>query len=343
MLRTALFLVLIAGIPAFFPSLVSAAPAPVYHYERLFYYRDSPTNKKDFFAHASSIDIFAPQVYSLYSDGILRGTLTEDLVTFAHTHRIKIMPLVTNGSFNIALTVALLADEEKQAIAIASLIREAQVHDYSGWQFDFEQIPVAGRDLYSSFIKNAAQRFHEAGLELSVAVVSKVSDNPADYKGKLWVNLIGAYDYDALAASADFISVMSYDDPESIGPVVEISWLKRVLTYSLAHIPAHKLSLGIPLYYWKWNDSTRKLIGVGGNEGLLTLFKTHPNASMYYDTTYQAPSVSYTSNGYLYTTWYENARSIAVKIALVKKYKLQGASFWALGLERPGIFDSIKE
>ena len=35
---------------------------------------------------------------------------------------------------------------------------------------------------------------------------------------------------------------MSYDDPESTGPVVEYSWLKRVLKYSLEFIPNEKLS-----------------------------------------------------------------------------------------------------
>lgn len=329
------------GIGTFASPLYAAPQAPA-HYTRLFYYTDTPEHKKDFFAHASSVDIFAPQTYSLYKDGSLGSTITPDLISFAKSKGIKIMPLVTNGAFNASTTVSILDDPLKRSTAISSLIVEAQNRGYIGWQFDFEQIPVAYKDDYSNFIRDAAAEFHAARLQISVAVVAKVSDNPSDYKGKLWTNLIGAYDYDALASTTDFISIMSYDDPESTGPVVEFPWLLRVVAYARAHIPPQKISLGIPLYYWKWNDYTGKLIGIGGYEQLAKLFKKYPSAPYYYDPTYEAPSVYYKENGVPYTVWYENARSVAAKVALIKKYNLQGASFWALGLENPSIYQSIR-
>lgn len=340
MLRAALLLPILFTLLAL-PFSAGAAQPKAAHSERLFYYRDSAANKKDFFAHASAVDIFAPQVYSLYPDGTLGGALTQDLITFAKKRGIKIMPLVTNGAFNASTTDTLLSDPAKQSVAITTLIQEALAHGYAGWQFDFEQIPVYDKDLYSAFIQNAATKLRAAGLSVSVAVVAKVSDTPSDYKGRLWQNLIGAYDYDALASSTDFVSLMSYDDPESTGPVVEFSWLKRVLAYALIHIPAEKLSLGIPLYYWKWNDLTGKLVDIGGYTALAKAFAKHPNAPYYYDTTYEAPSVYYQDNGVPYTIWYENARSIAAKMALVKSHKLRGVSLWALGLENPSVFKSL--
>lgn len=338
MLRAALLIPVLLVLLALPYSAGAAAPL---HYQHLFYYRDSPANKKDFFAHANVVDIFAPQVYSLYPDGTLGGALSQDLITFAKKRGIKIIPLVTNGAFNASTTDTLLTDTAKQSVAITTLIQEALAHGYAGWQFDFEQIPAYNKDAYSAFIQNAATKLRAAGLSVSVAVVAKVSDNPSDYKGRLWQNLIGAYDYDALASSTDFVSLMSYDDPESTGPVVEFTWLKRALDYALLHIPAKKLSLGIPLYYWKWNDVTGKLIDIGGYPALAKTFAKHPNAPYYYDTTYQAPSIYYQDNGVPYTIWYENARSIAAKMALVKSHKLHGASFWALGLENPSVFKSL--
>ncbi|MDB5244445.1 MAG: glycoside hydrolase, family 18 [Parcubacteria group bacterium] len=331
-------LVALVGLPL----TAQTAPTPTYQYSRLFYYTDTPAHKKDFFEHAAYVDVFAPQSYVIFGDGSVGGSLSEDLIAFAHANKISIMPLVTNGAFNASTTVSILSDPLKRRTAIATLIEEAQRCGYVGWQLDFEQIPVAYKDDYSAFVDEAATELHRMGLLLSVAVVSKVSDVPTDYKGKLWVNLIGAYDYDALAASADFISVMSYDDPESTGPVVEFPWLVRVLNYSLLHIPAAKLSLGVPLYYWKWNDFTGKLVGIGGYTELSKLLTKYPKAPYYYDPTYKAPSIYYKEKGIPYTVWYENARSVADKIALVKHYKLQGISLWALGLENPSVYQSLK-
>ncbi len=331
---------LLIGFALLAPTAAFAAtPA---HYDRLFYYRDSDLAKKSLYAHAASIDIFAPQSYAIGADGTLSGTLDQKLVDFAHSKKIRIMPVATNGAFSIADYQALLEDPGKRGTTIAALVAEAKDRGYWGWQIDFEQMEVGDREAFTSFITQAAETLHAAGLKLSVAVIAKVSDNPGDYKKTLWQDLIGAYDYDALAAQADFISVMSYDDPESTGPVVEYSWLLRVLEYARLHIPANKISLGIPLYYWKWNDLTGKLVEIGGNEGIDNVFKKYP-VSVYYDPTYHAPSLFYRINGVPYTIWYENARSVAEKIALVKKYKLGGVSLWALGLELPSIYGSIKE
>lgn len=320
----------------------SAAPTP-FHYQRLFYYRDGTLSKASFFAHASSIDVFAPQVYAIASDGSLSGTLDADLLAFAKKHKIKVMPLVTNGSFSPAAYQALFSDPKKEGAAIAALIAEAKDRGYWGWQIDFEQMEVGDKEEFSAFVEKAATALHAQGLTLSVAVVSKVSDTPSDYKKDLWNKLIGVYDYTALAASADFISLMSYDDPESTGPNAPYPWLSRVLTYALAHIPAKKLSLGIPLYYWQWNDATGKLVGIGGNEGIDNVFKNHPSVVVKYDTTAQTPYLHYFNNGIGYTIWYENARSVKAKVALVKLHKLYGVSLWTLGLELPSIYNSLKQ
>jgi spore germination protein YaaH len=197
----------------------TAAKAPAYHYQRLFYYRDGDLAKASFLAHPSSIDVFAPQVYAFADDGTLTGTLDPDLIAFAKKNKIKIMPLVTNDDFSPAITKAILTDPTKEATAISALIAEAKDRGYWGWHIDFEQMPAEDKDAFSAFVAKAAAALHASGLTLSVAVIAKVSDNPADYKGALWENLIGAYDYSALAASADFISVMAYDDPASTGPI----------------------------------------------------------------------------------------------------------------------------
>ena len=75
------------------------------------------------------------------------------------------------------------------------------------------------------------------GLVSSVAVVAQVSENPSDYKAGLWDKVIGAYDYQALGASVDFVSLMSYEQRSIFGmrqSLILIRFLKHV-THFLLH------------------------------------------------------------------------------------------------------------
>ncbi len=325
-----------------FSNVSAIAKSKSYNYLRLFYFRDGKLARESLFAHTASIDIFAPQSYSLNSSGKLIGSIKFDILTFAKKHKIKIMPLVTNGNFNRTIYQSILDNSAKQDLAIKALVEEAKNKNYLGWQFDFEQMDASYRDKYSTFVAKTGEIFRKNNLVFSVAVIAQVSSNPNDYPNDLWQKTIGVYDYAALAKNADFISVMSYDDPESTGPVVEYSWLKRVLDYSLKFIPNEKLSMGVPLYYWHWNNETGARVGAGGRQGIYNVFKKH-KVSVSYDKEMEAAFLTYYSRARQYTIWYENAASLAKKIELMASYNLHGFSAWALGLELPSIYRVIKK
>jgi spore germination protein YaaH len=325
------------------PAYAVTAPNMNFHYQRLFYWRDGPLATKSLYAHYASIDIFAPQSYKVNGDGSLSGSLDKDVLAFTKAHKMKVMPLVTNGGFSRAASKEFLGDAQKESTAIAAMIAEAHDRSYWGWQVDFEQMDATDSAAYSEFIEKAYAAFKAKGLMLSVAVVSKISDNPKDYKEGLWDNLIGVYDYTRLAASSDFITVMSYDDPDSKGPIAPFPWYNQVFTYALAHVPNNKISLGIPVYYWQWNDTTQKLIGIGGAEGLDLAMKKHAGATISYDAVQKAPVIRYSSLGSAYSIWYENAKSIGEKVSLVTQNHLYGLSGWVLGLELPSTYLAVKE
>jgi spore germination protein YaaH len=340
-------LVVGVGTPVHAVTVSAAVPAAAtsvpYHYQRLYYWRDSDLGKKSLYANSASIDIFAPQVYKVNADGTLSGSLDAKVLAFVKSHKIKVMPLVTNGGFSRTASKAFLGDAGKEATAIAAMIAEARDRGYWGWQFDFEQMDATDRAAYTAFVQKAYTAFKAKGLKLSVAVISKISDNPSDYKEGLWDNLIGVYDYTTLSASSDFISLMSYDDPDSKGPVAPFPWYQNVFTYALAHIPNNKISLGLPLYYWQWNDTTGKLIGIGGVEGIDKALAKHSAAVITYDAVQKSPVIRYTVNGNDYSIWYENKKSIAEKVALVKQNHLYGTSAWVLGLELPSTYLAVKQ
>jgi spore germination protein YaaH len=322
-----------------FSSFFSFASAA--SYERLFYYREGPNARKSFFAHPTSIDIFAPQNYMIDKDGNLSGTIKPDLLAFAKGKGIKVIPLLTNGAFNATTSRLFLDDPDKQYILIKNLVLEAKDFGYYGWQIDFEQMELSYRDKFSEFIERTYKVFKVNNLNLSVAVISQTSENPEDYPNNLWQRIIGVYDYARLASSTDFISLMSYDDPHSSGPIAGYAWLNKVIDFSLTKIPPEKISLGLGLYYWQWRHIDGKRVGIGGNEGLQNVFNKY-QVYFHFSDEEQAPYFHYWKDGKGYTIWYENARSVAQKVGLIKTNKLRGFSVWALGLELPSVYNSMK-
>lgn len=327
----AMLLIFAIGLPCL------AATQPI----RVFYYRDNENARNSLYRYYDSIDVLAPQSYAINGEGKLESEINRDIVNFALLHGVKVMPLVTNKGFSQAAIKATLDDHNKQDEIISDLIAEARKQGYYGWQIDFEQMDETYRDKFTSFISKFGKAMKGAGLVSSVAVIAKISDNPADYKKDLWQKLIGVYDYSALSSSTDFVSVMSYDDPESKGPVARYSWLVKVIEYTKSRIPAEKISLGIPLYYWKWDDRTQKLVGIGGSEGIETA-KQKYRVAIGYSATEKAPYMRYVQNKRNYTLWFENAESIGEKLKLISRYNLLGFSAWALGLEVPIVHQAIR-
>jgi len=308
---------------------------------RIFYYQEGPKAFSSFKQHVSSVDVIAPQVYSFNKNGVLRGQINPKLLAFAQKNNVKIMPLVTNGSFAQQSLQVLLNNGDKQDAAIAMLVNEAHQQNLWGWQIDFEQMDYSYRDKFSMFVKKFGDTLKKEGLVASVAVIAQVSENPSDYPKNLWQRIIGVYDYRSLGSSTDFLSIMSYDDPNSTGPVAGYPWLERVLAYSLSVVPSNKVSLGLPLYYWQWNTDSGKIVGIGGYQGIKKILKKH-QITKGYNEVEQAPFISYTNKKGNYTVWYEDKKSINKKIELIKKNNLSGFSAWAIGLEEPSVYLSMK-
>lgn len=323
-----------------FFGVFDALSAAALNFERLFYFREGPNARKSFFAHPKSIDIFAPQNYQVDINGHLLGSVKPDLLAFAKKNKIKVMPLITNGAFNATTSRDFLDSTAKQEILINNLILEAKDFAYIGWQIDFEQMELSYRDKFSAFVERTYYMFKKNNLKLSVAVIAQVSENPADYPKNLWQRIIGVYDYARLASSTDFVSIMSYDDPNSTGPVAGYDWLNQVIDFSLTKIPKEKLSLGLAFYYWQWRHIDGKLVGIGGNEGIQNVLNKY-KAEINYSVKEQAPYFDYWKEGKGYRIWYENAKSIKQKITLIKEHGLVGFSAWALGLELNSVYTVI--
>ncbi len=313
------------------------APGTIPH--ALLYVTNSPSALKSLRTHIDSMDIIAPQIYAAKKDGTLLGEPSEQVLTIARNAGAQVMPLIVNQNFSQSGMHDLLSDSNAQNTLIFSLIAEAKTKGYMGFQYDFEHMQAADRDLYSAFVQKSAPLFHSAGLQFSVALAPRHSDDPLEYGDGSWDNWTGAFDYQAIGTSADFVSVMAYDDSKSVGPVASMPWVQSVLDYTLARVPAEKVSLGVPMYAWAWRVKTGKIDHILGYPRVAELLKTKKYIKKGWSDELGVSYVTYIKKNKKFTTWYEDQKSFARKLSLVTDNKLYGFSAWALGLEDPKVWD----
>jgi len=292
--------------------------------------------------HVSPFDIVAPQTYTTTPKGRLLGRANKKVLDIAQKVGASVMPLVSNQNFSQKGVHAFLNDPMAQNKLLSSLVSEAQNKKYIGYQYDFEHMAASDRDLYSQFVAKSAVALHASGLQLSVAVAPQHSQNIADYGPGSWQNWTGAFDYAALGASADFVSIMAYDDSNSVGPVASIPWITQVANYTLARIPASKVSFGVPFYAWVDNVATGKRVKVVGYPALASILDSGKYIDKGFDTDLGVAWVTYrTKTGRTLKAWYEDAQSFQAKLDLIKSNNMNGFSAWALGLEDPKVWGNV--
>ncbi len=311
-----------------------------YNFEKIFYLSTSSEKKAiaDIQANADKMDILAPQAYAVGSDLALHGSLDADLQDAIEKYDVKkVMPLVVNAKFSQVVIHNFLLSPTAQDKVISGLVALAKKNNYIGWQFDFENISYLDKDLYSVFVEETAEALHKNGLILSVAAVCRIVDYEDTPAYKNWG---GAFDYKRLSDAVDFISMMTYDDSNSIGPTASVSYINKVLDYVKDKIPPEKLSMGIPFYYWGWNQTPYKRIS-SGPYSLVAFTAQNFQCKQGFDEKLGVPWLSYSVAGKSYKIWYEDKQSFEIKLNIVKDNNLRGFSAWVLGGEDPDIWNVL--
>jgi spore germination protein YaaH len=222
--------------------------------EALWYSVGGEESTKSFVAHAAQISIVAPQVFALDSLGEITGKVDPRVVAAAREKGVKLIPLVMNPGFDQAIVHRVLSVADARQRAIANLAALCQRNHFDGLQFDLENVNVADKDAFTSFVRESAAALHRVGCSISAAVVPRTGEKPGPSSYDRWMfdNWRGAYDYKALADALDFISYMTYAQHaggSTPGPVAGYTWMEEALKYVLSlGVPPSKISLGIPSY-----------------------------------------------------------------------------------------------
>ena len=262
------------------------------------------------------------------------------------------MPLVTNVSFSKAKAHQFLSDLEAQKKALDALLNLLDQYHFIGAQFDFEMIALDDRDKLSQFYKLAADTLHQKKYLVSFAVSPTVTDDVtlSSFTKKVYENWEGAYDFKAIGAAGDFISIMAYNQhgvATTPGPTASYTWTEAAVKYALKFVPAKKISLGLPDYSTHWytgaNKETGKItvmssaMSYSDAERLLKSFHAHTLWDKQEKINY-AMFERFWLNEYMF---FEDAKSFAAKYSLVKKYHLRGVSVFDLGTEDERVWSTL--
>ena len=152
----------------------------------------------------------------------------------------EVFPMVNN--FDNADWVdisAFLNNADSRALFRGQVSQFLSSGHYRGLMVDFEAFPAAGQPGYVALLNELAAVLHARGMKLYVAVP------PHN----------GEYNYPAVAAAADGVVLMNYDEHypgAASGPVASQDWFVQNLTFARTVIPQDKIICAIANYGYDW-------------------------------------------------------------------------------------------
>ena len=234
----------------------------------------------------------------------------------------------------------LLRDETSLQAAVDNLVARMLAGGGDGVDIDFEGMAAEDRERLVDFVQRlrAALDAAQPGSLLTMAT-------PA-------VDWTDAYDYAALAESADVLFIMGYafaggwSNPKPNAPLEagnlwgsrDLTWSVRDYTAALGDEAASKLVLGLPLYGHTWDAEDGSLGGAAAADGdtSSTFWGTALAAAAIHGSEWEPVSATRWSawdDGGWKQMWFEDVESIGLKAEMARAEGAAGFGFWALGYD----------
>ena len=277
--------------------------------------------------HIGDLSAVSPTGWSAASDGTLLGNPDPSAVERARAHSVPIWPLVANDSTDPPGTSALLGSPSAVSQVISSIAQSVANAGYDGVHLDFEGVDPGNRDGLTAFVRALADALHKVGAKLAVDIVPHGMSGTNRFSA--------AYDVKAIGQTADVVDVMTYDEHGnggSPGPVAGLDWQTAELAATLPDLQPARTLLGIPFYARRWDSS-------GGHSDSYSAAVAYAlglaGAEVHYDFKAQTPFIRSDDGS---VTYFDDADSLARKLALVHADGLAGAAAWRLGYEDPAFW-----
>lgn len=307
-----------------------ARPAPVQAASSgitLGFYDNSAADRSELAAHLNQITDLAPTGAYLTADATVQVESDERTVaSVAHGKGVRVFPVVQNfrdGAFRSADLQWLGSAASRRSLS-AEMLRAVVEADADGINLDFEELPIALRAAFVSFVDQLAKQFHGAGKKVLI-------DLPVDHP---------AYDATALAASADWLVLMAYDQhnlPNQPGAIAGYPWVRSALSQLRKEVPSERIILGLGGYGYDWAQgrveplSFKEALKRAGSADVIR-----------WDGGSRAPWFAYTApDRTSHVVWFNDAASLQPLVRQAQEAGTAGVSLWRLGLEDPGLWDVL--
>lgn len=287
--------------------------------------------------HISAEDL---QVESTYlADGIsFFNALTTSYMNYADSNGYDVWAMYKTD-FTLSTSNKFLNNASTRKKAVETLIKYACKYKIDGINFDFENMYISNRDMFTKHLREVTLAMHEMGLFVSADVTRK------EVTSSVWSM---CYDRNAIAETADYVMLMAYDEyyagSKTAGSVASLGWTEDTIKKTLSEVPAQKLVLGIPFYmrYWEIKNGTVTFSKAISMETGWNLISAN-NATYTWMEKDGQYMVSWQNGKTTCAFWLENDDTVKKRIELVNNYSLAGTASWRRGLETSNIWDVISK
>ncbi|GMA62853.1 glycosyl hydrolase family 18 protein [Alicyclobacillus fastidiosus] len=240
----------------------------------------------------------------------------------------------TGEGFNSSAVHAMLSSASMRAQYISEVMNVVTSQGYRAVVIDFENIPPGDSNIFEQFLSELSARLLPSYRRLFVSVMPIRSATDAANP------LLRPYDYATLSEHAVHLILMAYNwhwatgEP---GPIAAFHNVESTIQYALSVVPRVQVLLGVIRYGYDWvlpYDLNEAATVVSAQDAIDIAMQQ--GSSIFFDTTSMSPSFRYVDQqGAEHIVWFEDVRSIQVKLQLVKKYNLPGIAQWEISQSFP--------
>ena len=165
----------------------------------------------------------------------------------AENNSMEVFPMVNNfdGTEWVGEITNFLNNPEARAAFRQQVAAVLSSDHFRGLMVDFEAFPKVGQPGYVALLNELSSDLHARGMKLYVSVPAHNQE----------------FDYAAIAAPADGVVVMNYDEHypgAASGPVASQDWFVDNLKFAVNVIPREKLICAIANYGYDWAQKPKK-------------------------------------------------------------------------------------
>ena len=256
-----------------------------------------------------------------------------------HSHGKKLLICVSSRDAD-TIDAVLANNQDVIADNINNMVKE---YNADGVNFDFEWIRdtnsingLQNKILLESLLKKIDSK--------NDCIISICVDNGVTGANKAWYNSnINQYVDSVYLCAYDYSTPWNnkYTGPNS--PFNDKTRFDVVESVSLVskYYDKNKIILGLPFYGYDFKTTSKSTGSKFQDYSYIDLKDTKTRYENIWDSKSNTPWYRYKSGRYYHQVWYDDSRSLRLKIDYAKSQKLGGVGFWALGMEPKSIWKTV--